>query len=136
MGLFFSRVQILSQMLVIYLSNVICPHFIDTEFHGGMECHEGSALGGDASTRLSDGALPGVGEGSDSCVCENVRVVTPFPCLPLYKGVQTAGQRPADALAHRSVSHILKNSNQQHFLYNLSFEGHLMSLLNGLQIEN
>lgn len=39
--LFFRRVQIISQMLLIYLLNIICPDFTDTEFSSRMECHLG-----------------------------------------------------------------------------------------------
>lgn len=34
-------------MLLIYLPNIICPHFIDTEFSSRMECHGGAAYWGE-----------------------------------------------------------------------------------------
>lgn len=35
-------------MLLIYLPNIICPHFIDTEFSSRMECHGGQHAWGGA----------------------------------------------------------------------------------------
>lgn len=41
MALSFWRIQILSQMLLIYLPGTVCPHFIEMGLFSRMECHAG-----------------------------------------------------------------------------------------------
>lgn len=84
--LFFRRVQIISQMLLIYLLNIICPDFTDTEFSSRMECHLGQQAQWECSNQ--PGWLTPAKNGREkgnSCICYNVRVVTLFPCMFLQK---------------------------------------------------